>query len=161
MCNSVYGNSQTTKEKKKKKSLCFLLSTSKGHPKKKMAFGNLMLILSFILSIELIGVMCASPILEVPCNELGASQMICDFDCNCRYGVSSIVSCVASNYTNCTGDRTFNRTFTCEFCWQTNAENYACASNTTCYSARNDWYVSNCSIIDDNYLCIGMIFGKL
>jgi len=122
--------------------------------------------ISFIISILLFisSIPCFSQIVSnsssMNCSDVSASQLECDFDCNCNYGTLTIANCSAWASIDCSGNKTFQRSLICQFCFQSPTSQYYCSSNSSCYSVRNDWYVSNCTVLDD-FLCIGpRSFGR-
>ena len=93
------------------------------------------------------------------CNQTAAKYLICEFSCDCVYGMPTTANCTINNTTssnllNCTGPIYFERQFVCQFCFQAPDDQQICTGNSSCYSTRVDPYVATCTVADD-YLCMG------
>lgn len=104
------------------------------------------------------------------CQDMEASNY-CDnlpticFDCECPskcvYGQEAPAVCNARSEVTCRGNRTQQRSFRCQYCFQSPASSYVCDDNYDCNSVAppssgNDGshYVSNCTM-DQETLCLG------
>ena len=94
---------------------------------------------------------------ELECSKLGNECLICQCSLNCQYGVASIAVCEVPEEINCTGSRTFNRTFVCSYCYQSDEKLHSCEENVECDSVADPMkrnYVSNCTV-DNDHICLG------
>lgn len=93
---------------------------------------------------------------NLSCGELPAECISCQFDFSCIYGHELNVSCKAKPTVKCTGPRHFERSMTCQYCYQTPSEKHTCSKIGHCNSAANpvQRYRSNCTV-KSNILCLG------
>ncbi|XP_068733900.1 TM2 domain-containing protein 3-like [Montipora capricornis] len=101
------------------------------------------------------------------CNDLVASCLECNFNTSnysCVYGEISEVECKPISSTiKCTGDRNFNKTFDCRYCYQTDPKEYSCEKKANCkvVSSPRERYETVCTV-KENILCLGnRTFPKL
>lgn len=92
------------------------------------------------------------------CRYSDPNQVKCEFNNTCVYGELNTVQCHIDGATQCTGDRTFDITFPCLYCWQLPEEAYDCTQNTTCQV--NTRYLATCTANSTTY-CLGhRVFGR-
>ena len=93
---------------------------------------------------------------EIECDKLGNECLHCQCDINCQYGdPKAVAECSVPEGLECTGSRTFNRTFTCSFCYQ--SEDLQCDEKFDCESVADPQdrsYVATCSV-PSSRLCLG------
>lgn len=70
----------------------------------------------------------------VPCRDLDADCLQCDFNVSCNYGSKEFldVLCTPKAHVNCTGDMTVSRKYQCRYCYQLELWQYECNSSTSC-----------------------------
>lgn len=86
------------------------------------------------------------------CKDLEAGLVKCDFNTTCVYGELNTVECRVDDVTNCKGERSFQITFPCLYCWQLPGEQYDCVKNTTC--TMHTRYLTTCTANATTY-CLG------
>ncbi|KAG9509211.1 TM2 domain-containing protein 3 [Fragariocoptes setiger] len=86
------------------------------------------------------------------CSKLKPGCVKCDFNSTCVYGQPNTVRCHVTEDIPCKGDRSFDITFTCLYCWQLPENSYSCLPNTTCRI--NTRYLTMCSVNSTTY-CLG------
>jgi len=95
---------------------------------------------------------------EVECDKLGNECLSCTCTPICNYGQVHEAQCTVPNMVNCTGSRSFNRNFTCAFCYQMDQESVSCNDNVECDSVFDPnvgrHYTANCSV-DASVICMG------
>eukprot|EP00727_Mastigamoeba_balamuthi_P002039 m51a1_g11832 hypothetical protein (216) ;mRNA; f:441278-442085 len=77
---------------------------------------------------------------------------ICDYSCSCRLGYPTNVTCHHS--VPCVGQRSFLKTFVCQYCFQTPESTHICARVDNCRMEEREYYVVNCTVPDDVF-CLG------
>lgn len=91
------------------------------------------------------------------CSKLDAICMICNCSSDCQYGKTANASCTVPQSINCTGARNFNKPFTCQYCYQSNASNHKCSENFECNSVADPnsrLYLASCAV-PDALICLG------
>ncbi|XP_019867710.1 TM2 domain-containing protein almondex [Aethina tumida] len=90
------------------------------------------------------------------CKDLNYPCISCTFNYSCIYGKDSNASCSVLPQVVCLGDRQFNRTFNCRYCYQTPHWQHDCVQKAHCSSASSprNTYISNCTVKSD-ILCLG------
>lgn len=93
---------------------------------------------------------------NLSCEELPAECITCQFDFSCVYGQTLNVTCKAKSTVKCMGLRHFERSMTCQYCYQTSSEEHSCSKIGHCNSAANpvQRYRSNCTA-SSHVLCLG------
>lgn len=92
------------------------------------------------------------------CTALPASLYECSYDCGCRLGAATNLTCRAT--VPCAGDPLVVRTFACQFCFQTPESVHVCASNASCMPGARRRYIANCTVLP-HVLCLGSrVFEK-
>ena len=94
--------------------------------------------------------------INIECSKLGGLCIKCNFNYSCSYGSSMNAICEPLPTVNCTGDRIFNRTLLCRYCYQTEHWEHSCAFNAKCNSIASptQMYRTNCSV-NSEVLCLG------
>ncbi|XP_006817517.1 TM2 domain-containing protein almondex-like [Saccoglossus kowalevskii] len=90
------------------------------------------------------------------CSELSNEYIDCNYNLSCIYGKSSTVECRPKTDIECFGERVFERTFTCRYCYQSASWEHKCTPAADCKvnaSPRNIIKV-NCTI-NETILCLG------
>ncbi|XP_055377839.1 TM2 domain-containing protein almondex [Condylostylus longicornis] len=92
---------------------------------------------------------------EIECKNLNVTCLNCNYKKNCRYGKDVNITCEVKSSYACVGEKTFNRTMNCRYCYQTEIWQHRCELKGHCNSmdpkAR---YKTNCTVYD-NVLCLG------
>ncbi|XP_065335230.1 TM2 domain-containing protein almondex [Cloeon dipterum] len=99
---------------------------------------------------------------NVECDKLGGLCLNCTFNKSCEYGKEVKVLCSVLNDINCLGESTFERTMTCQFCYQMDPSNYTCKLLANCNSVASPrtYYRTNCTVKSE-LLCLGnRVFQK-
>jgi len=94
---------------------------------------------------------------EHECIKLDASCMTCNCTSDCKYGGVSDALCTVPDSINCIGERTFNKSFICQYCYQSNGSNHECSENFQCNSVADPnsrLYRAQCSV-PDKLICLG------
>eukprot|EP00096_Caligus_rogercresseyi_P013058 TRINITY_DN5717_c0_g1_i2.p1 TRINITY_DN5717_c0_g1~~TRINITY_DN5717_c0_g1_i2.p1 ORF type:complete len:256 (-),score=65.24 TRINITY_DN5717_c0_g1_i2:369-1136(-) len=91
----------------------------------------------------------------VPCSDLGVECLSwCHCPGDCVYGAPSNATCKAHEEVACEGPRTFNKLFTCQYCFQ-EPDLISCSEKLDCDAVSHEpYYLSNCSV-SQNVLCLG------
>jgi len=91
-----------------------------------------------------------------PCEALVANCIKCSFNKDCTYGENVNVTCDVKGFAKCQGNRSFNRTYNCRYCYQTPTYEHTCQRNTSCHviSSPRQRYVTKCSV-KPHILCLG------
>lgn len=91
---------------------------------------------------------------DIECFKLGGQCIVCSFNESCIYGSPVNVNCTAIG--NCTGERKFERTFLCRYCYQTETWEHVCAYDNKCKSIASPpaYYRTNCTVKSE-VLCLG------
>lgn len=117
------------------------------------------IILIFIQLFNLVYSRCnlQGPIL---CNRVPVECLDCSLTPNCIYGEQLSSSCRMFNGSCLNNDNklvsSFERSYTCRYCYQTPLDELACTPNTACRHHQNEnRYKSNCTIADSTQLCLG------
>ena len=90
---------------------------------------------------------------ELECSSLGNECLICYCSLDCKYGETSSASCQVPDGINCSGPKTFNRNYSCSYCYQSDGNLHTCEDNTDCDSIK-ERVVSNCTV-DPSVICLG------
>lgn len=93
----------------------------------------------------------------VECHKLGDPCISCNFNYDCIYGAEMNVTCkVNSSSVDCEGNRTFERTMLCRYCYQTDPSEYTCSPKGNCNSVASprEYYQTNCTVHSE-VLCLG------
>ncbi|KAK5649089.1 hypothetical protein RI129_003981 [Pyrocoelia pectoralis] len=90
------------------------------------------------------------------CHDLNPPCIHCSINPNCIYGEEMNVSCNVDQVVQCKGDRTFQRSLICRYCYQTEPWEHTCELKANCNSVATPptYYRSNCTV-KDNILCLG------
>lgn len=91
---------------------------------------------------------------DVECKHLPFPCIKCSFDYSCIYGKEQMVTCNANTNVACNGQKEFQRSMICRYCWQTEHWEHTCVLKDGCNSA-NQFYIANCSVQPD-LLCLGI-----
>ena len=94
---------------------------------------------------------------ETRCDQLGNECLKCQSSIDCHYGEEAVAECEVPEGMNCTGDRKFQRSFSCAFCYQTKESTHSCEENVNCDSISDPnhrHYVANCTV-ENTVLCFG------
>ncbi|XP_054714970.1 TM2 domain-containing protein 3-like [Uloborus diversus] len=93
---------------------------------------------------------------EKLCESLPVSCIKCTFNYSCVYGEDVNVSCDAKDDARCQGNRTFLRSHSCRYCYQTPSYQHVCQRNTSCHvvSAPRQRYIAKCNV-KPHILCLG------
>ncbi|GFG39898.1 hypothetical protein Cfor_03883 [Coptotermes formosanus] len=92
---------------------------------------------------------------DIECFKLGGPCIKCSFNESCTYGSSVNVTCTAIG--NCTGEKTFERSYLCRYCYQTENWEHVCAYSAKCKSISSPqaYYRTNCTVKSE-VLCMGL-----
>ncbi|KAJ5071940.1 tm2 domain-containing protein [Anaeramoeba ignava] len=105
------------------------------------------LLILFLLQIK-IGI-------SIDCVDVQASLLDCNYSTNCTFGEDTETSCTVPLSINCSGLRDFNKTHTCQFCYQTDDYLHICSNKTSCHVGRKEsYYLATCDVRDDIF-CAG------
>ncbi|XP_033211095.1 TM2 domain-containing protein almondex [Belonocnema kinseyi] len=90
------------------------------------------------------------------CSELGGECLKCELNLNCVYGVSYKVNCTVLDQVDCIGDQSFEKTFICRYCYQTEHWEHQCHQKNACSSVASppQYYRTNCTVNSD-VICLG------
>ena len=99
---------------------------------------------------------------NIPCNDLDADCLQCDFDFKCIYGDKDLpVTCKPKPHVNCTGSQSVTRKYHCRYCYQLEPSHYFCNASTTCsllkprnYYPARPFYTAVCKTNATEY-CLG------
>ncbi|XP_022907255.1 TM2 domain-containing protein almondex [Onthophagus taurus] len=93
---------------------------------------------------------------STPCTNLNAVCLNCNFTNSCIYGEKVNVTCMVDSYIKCSGDRTFEKTVICQYCYQTERWEHNCELKADCHSIlkSKNTYQTNCTVRDD-IVCLG------
>ena len=95
---------------------------------------------------------------EVDCDKLGNECLDCSCDLNCQYGQeNSWANCTVPKEIECKGSRTFQRKFTCAYCYLSDNHLIQCDENFECESVadpQDRLYNANCNV-SSTVLCLG------
>lgn len=86
------------------------------------------------------------------CRETDPSLVSCKYNTTCVYGEPNTISCEVDEEIQCKGQRSFDVTFQCLYCWQLPEESYSCLQNSTCKF--NTKYLTTCTVNSTTY-CLG------
>ena len=94
------------------------------------------------------------------CEDLDMGTCLrCDCPDECHYGSVARANCtLIDENIRCFGEKTFTKDFTCQYCFQSQAqEALKCDENFECNAVSPDkaHYTANCSVIDKDMLCLG------
>ncbi|VDH98536.1 Hypothetical predicted protein [Mytilus galloprovincialis] len=95
---------------------------------------------------------------NVECYKLGGECINCKYNKHCFYGKPNETSeCQVKEEIRCIGQRKFNRTHECKYCYQLDKSNYSCdTTNASCQviNGKIQKYIAQCTV-KDNVLCLG------
>ena len=94
---------------------------------------------------------------QLECSRLGEECLKCSCDVNCQFGKISKAFCEVPDKINCTGDRQFEKEFTCQFCYQSDESYHTCDEHVDCDSVADPptrQRTSNCTV-PPNLICLG------
>lgn len=94
---------------------------------------------------------------EHECSKLDASCMTCNCTSDCKYGGVAKALCTVPESISCTGERSFEKSFICQYCYQSNGSNHECSENFECNSVADPnsrLYRAECSV-PQNLICLG------
>ena len=96
----------------------------------------------------------------ISCDRIPVQCLACSIATDCKYGEELSTTCRMLNGSclNPLQKRvvSFQRSYTCRYCYQTPLDELACTSNLTCRHHQNsNRYKANCTIADDRQLCLG------
>lgn len=99
----------------------------------------------------------------VPCEDLDADCLQCDFDRKCEYGLQEMLNttCRPRPHVNCTGQKEVKRWYKCRYCYQLEPWQYSCNTTTSCslnkprnYYPARPFYTAVCKT-DGAHYCLG------
>ena len=90
---------------------------------------------------------------ELECSSLGNECLMCHCSLDCKYGEISTALCQVPEGINCNGPKSFNRNYSCAYCYQSDGDLHTCEDSTDCDSVREN-VVSNCTV-DPSVICLG------
>ena len=100
---------------------------------------------------------------DLECERLGNDCLMCNCDVDCQYGRTAEAFCKVPSEIQCVGNRTFVKSFTCQFCYQSDEDYHNCEENVDCDSVadpQSRHHVTNCTVPPD-LICLGRRhFGK-
>ncbi|CAB4055853.1 unnamed protein product [Lepeophtheirus salmonis] len=81
------------------------------------------------------------------CKDLGVECLAwCHCPGDCIYGGQTNATCNVHHEIHCEGPKTFNKLFTCQYCYQ-EPTNYVCSEKLDCDAVAQDpYYLSNCTV---------------
>jgi len=91
------------------------------------------------------------------CSKLGGDCMKCNCPTDCKYGQIANASCTVPEIIECNGNRHFNKSFICQYCYQSNKMGHECSENFECNSVADPitrLYRASCKV-SDQLLCLG------
>lgn len=90
------------------------------------------------------------------CNKLKPPCINCEYNLNCMYGKIINTTCRANQLIQCKGDRNFQRSLICRYCYQTEPWEHSCDLKANCNSVATPRasYRTNCTV-NGNILCLG------
>ncbi|KAF2357968.1 hypothetical protein FHG87_011271 [Trinorchestia longiramus] len=99
---------------------------------------------------------------SVPCSELPANCLLCNFNCTCVYGEKLNVTCKAKPNVICNSSseggvgREVVKEMVCQFCYQTPEWQHLCTGYSKCNSVDTPrpLYTANCTVASD-VVCMG------
>jgi len=93
---------------------------------------------------------------NLQCENVNAMYLTCEFNCQCRYGVDTLIFCEINPgvQIQCEGPRNFSRAYNCRYCYQLPPDQYQCDYSTSCSSTKYDTYITNC-VANPDVLCLG------
>ncbi|CAC5408814.1 TM2 domain-containing protein 3,TM2 domain-containing protein C41D11.9,TM2 domain-containing protein almondex [Mytilus coruscus] len=95
---------------------------------------------------------------NVECYKLGGECINCKYNKHCFYGKPNETSeCQVKEDIKCIGQRKFNRTHECKYCYQLDKSNYSCdTTNASCQviNGQIQKYIAQCTV-KHNVLCLG------
>jgi len=110
-----------------------------------------------VFSIPLSDVSSHSIYSEIPCDSIAYTALDCNIPANCTFGMEVAVTCtVADASTQCSGDRTFDKTIKCLYCFQLEEGiDYTCSNGQTpCSSDRAGSFSYECETFP-SVMCLG------
>merc|ERR1712136_627162 len=69
---------------------------------------------------------------NLSCEELPAECLTCQYNFSCIYGQMLNITCKAKTTIKCTGSKNFEKSMTCQYCYQTSSEEHSCSKNVHC-----------------------------
>ncbi|KAF5300864.1 hypothetical protein FQR65_LT09025 [Abscondita terminalis] len=93
--------------------------------------------------------------LDQECAKLYPPCINCDMNPNCIYGSEMNVTCNVHPLVHCKGNRNFQKSMLCRYCYQTEPWEHTCELKANCNSAATPkaYYRTNCTVND--ILCLG------
>ncbi|XP_073971892.1 TM2 domain-containing protein 3 almondex [Rhodnius prolixus] len=91
---------------------------------------------------------------NAPCASLDHRCIKCSMNESCVYGRPTTVKC--KPLFNCNGSNDIEKTFICQYCYQTERWEHKCVRKARCNSASSprSYYRTNCSV-HDHVMCLG------
>ncbi|KAL3287588.1 hypothetical protein HHI36_002054 [Cryptolaemus montrouzieri] len=99
---------------------------------------------------------------DISCKDLEASCLDCQLNFNCRYGETINTTCSPKPVVQCEGERVFQKSYICRYCYQTEHWEHSCELKANCNSVASPrvYYTTNCTV-DNNIICLGnRVFNK-
>uniref|UniRef100_T1J3U4 TM2 domain-containing protein n=1 Tax=Strigamia maritima TaxID=126957 RepID=T1J3U4_STRMM len=92
----------------------------------------------------------------VECRLLGGECINCNFNKSCVYGSEITVVCQPKRGIICSGERKFQRSMICRYCYQTYKWEHTCHGTPHCRMAGSPRprYIANCSVHSE-IICLG------
>ncbi|XP_016936759.1 TM2 domain-containing protein almondex [Drosophila suzukii] len=91
---------------------------------------------------------------DTPCDRLQFPCIRCNYNHGCLYGRDLNVTCEVINNVQCQGERSFQRQMNCRYCYQTELWQQSCGQRSSCNSASDKPFRTNCTVHQD-VLCLG------
>ncbi|EDW82414.1 uncharacterized protein Dwil_GK25793 [Drosophila willistoni] len=91
---------------------------------------------------------------DTPCENLPIPCIRCSYNYACHYGREVNITCEAINNVQCQGERSFQRSMNCRYCYQTELWQQNCVQRAHCNSAADKYYRTNCTVSSE-VLCLG------
>ncbi|XP_065200932.1 TM2 domain-containing protein almondex [Planococcus citri] len=95
--------------------------------------------------------------LQRNCSNLDYICMNCsNYTPDCIYGDDYNITCKVHDDSKCLGERTFQKTARCQYCYQTENWEHTCEPKNHCISVASppQYYKTNCTVHDD-VICLG------
>mmetsp|Transcript_44631 Transcript_44631/g.105736 ORF Transcript_44631/g.105736 Transcript_44631/m.105736 type:complete len:243 (+) Transcript_44631:68-796(+) len=106
-----------------------------------------------IVGVVLADAYSATPIPYPPCKDIAPIHYHCSFNFSCRAGMPVNATCSVDNNVTCTGDRAFNVTHRCAYCYQLPADQHVCEAEEPCSSGVASPVLHRCFAASD-VLCL-------
>lgn len=93
---------------------------------------------------------------NLSCSELVFPCIRCSYNTKCTYGEVTKVSCSVADAVPCAGEKTFEKEYVCQYCYQTEPWQHSCVKKASCSSVSSpqSYYKTNCTV-HSNVLCLG------